>query len=160
MAVESMLTREELIALFDRRQEALDNMDASALSIDYADDCVVESPGRHAEKVAVDRARRAWFEAFPDLKHQTERLIIDGAHVVQLMTIEGTDIGFMGLPSGKSFKAPAVFIYDSAIAKSTRNRIYDFTGVLIQIGLLKAAGLAGCNRPSLAVCRSSGWMRY
>jgi steroid delta-isomerase-like uncharacterized protein len=142
MAVESMLTREELIALFDRRQEALDNMDASALSIDYADDCVVESPAAGTLKgaVAVDRARRAWFEAFPDLKYQAERLVIDGAHVVQLMTIEGTDIGgFMGLPSGKSFKAPAVFVYEFRDRKIVREtRIYDFTGVLIQIGLLKA----------------------
>ena len=44
MAVESALTRGEMIALFDRRQEAFDNMDADALSRDYADDCVVDSP--------------------------------------------------------------------------------------------------------------------
>ena len=142
MAVESMLTREELTALFERRQDAFDNMDADALAGDYADDCVVESPaaGTLRGAAAVDRARRSWFEAFPDLKYRTERLVIDGAHVVQLVTIEGTDIGgFMGLPSGKSFKAPAVFLYefrDRKIAHETR--IYDFTGVLIQIGLLKA----------------------
>ena len=142
MAVESMLTREEVTALFERRQDAFDNMDADALAGDYADDCVVESPaaGTLRGAAAVDRARRSWFEAFPDLKYRTERLIIDGAHVVQLVTIEGTDIGgFMGLPSGRSFKAPAVFLYefrDRKIAHETR--IYDFTGVLIQIGLLKA----------------------
>jgi steroid delta-isomerase-like uncharacterized protein len=142
MAVESMLTREELTALFERRQEAFDNMNADALSADYADDCVVESPAAGTLKgaAAVDRARRAWFEAFPDLTYQTDRLVIDGAHVVQLVTIEGTDIGgFMGLPSGKSFKAPAVFIYEFRDRKIVREtRIYDFTGVLIQIGLLKA----------------------
>ena len=44
MAVESALTREEMAALFERRQEAFDNMDADALSRDYADDCVVDSP--------------------------------------------------------------------------------------------------------------------
>jgi steroid delta-isomerase-like uncharacterized protein len=143
MAVESALTRDELTALFRRRQDAFDNMDADALSGDYADDCIVESPaaGTLRGAAAVDRARRVWFEAFPDLKYSTERLIIDDPHVVQLLTIEGTDIGgFMGLePSGRSFKAPAVFVYefrDRRIAKETR--IYDFTGVLIQIGLLKA----------------------
>jgi steroid delta-isomerase-like uncharacterized protein len=143
MAVESMLTRDELAALFERRQAAFDNMDADALAGDYADDCVVESPaaGTLRGAAAVDRARRAWFEAFPDLKYRSDRLIIDGTHVVELVTIEGTDIGgFMGLvPSGKSFKAPAVFVYefrDRKIARETR--IYDFTGVLVQIGLLKA----------------------
>ena len=143
MAVESALTRGEMIKLFDRRQEAFDNMDADALSRDYADDCVVDSPaaGTLRGAAAVDRARRAWFEAFPDLKYRTERVVIDGNHVMQLLTLEGTDIGgFMGLdPSGKSFKAPAVFVYEFRERKIVREtRIYDFTGVLIQIGLLKA----------------------
>jgi steroid delta-isomerase-like uncharacterized protein len=143
MAVESMLTRDEVTALFARRQEALDSMDADALARDYADDCTVESPasGTLIGVAAVDRASRAWFEAFPDLKVRTERLVIDGAHVVQLATLEGTDIGgFMGLdPSGKSFRAAAVFVFEFRDRKIVREtRIYDFTGVLVQIGLLKA----------------------
>lgn len=143
MAVDSALTREEVTALFDRRQEAFDNMDADALAGDYADDCLVDSPasGTLRGAVAVDRARRAFFEAFPDLKFRTDHLVIDGNTVVQVATLEGTDIGgFMGLdPSGKSFKAPAVFIYEFRNRKIAReSRIYDFTGVLVQIGLLKA----------------------
>ena len=143
MAVESALTHEEMTALFVRRQVAFDNMDADALSRDYADDCLVDSPaaGTLRGAAAVDRARRAWFEAFPDLKYQTERVVMDGNHVMQLLTLEGTDIGgFMGLdPSGKSFKAPAVFVYEFRDRKIVREtRIYDFTGVLMQIGLLKA----------------------
>jgi steroid delta-isomerase-like uncharacterized protein len=143
MAVESVLTRDEVTALFERRQDAFDNLDADALLGDYAHDCVVESrvAGTLRGPAAVDRARRAWFEAFPDLKFRTDRLIIDGTHVVQLLTLEGTDIGgLMGLaPSGKSFKAPAVFVYEFRDRKIVHEtRIYDFTGVLVQIGLLKA----------------------
>ena len=143
MAVESALTRDEMMALFDRRQEAFDNMDADALSRDYAVDCIVDSPaaGTLRGATAVDRARRMWFEAFPDLKYRTERVVMDGNHVMQLLTLEGTDIGgFTGLaPSGKSFKAPAVFVYEFRERKIVREtRIYDFTGVLVQIGLLKA----------------------
>jgi steroid delta-isomerase-like uncharacterized protein len=143
MAVESALTREEVTALFSRRQEAFDNLDADALMGDYADDCVVESPasGTLRGAVAVDRARRAFFEAFPDFRIRTEHLVIDGHTVVQVATLEGTDIGgFMGLdPSGRSFKAPAVFIYEFHNRKIAReSRIYDFTGLLVQIGLLKA----------------------
>jgi steroid delta-isomerase-like uncharacterized protein len=143
MAVDSALTREEVTALFDRRQEAFDNMDADALAGDYADDCLVDSPasGTLRGAVAVDRARRAFFEAFPDLKVRTDHLVIDGNTVVQIATLEGTDIGgFMGLdPSGRSFKAPAVFLYEFRNRKIAReSRIYDFTGVLVQIGLLKA----------------------
>jgi steroid delta-isomerase-like uncharacterized protein len=143
MAVDSALTREEVTALFDRRQAAFDNMDADALAGDYADDCLVDSPasGTLRGAVAVDRARRAFFEAFPDLKVRTDHLVIDGNRVVQIATLEGTDIGgFMGLdPSGRSFKAPAVFLYEFRNRKIAReSRIYDFTGVLVQIGLLKA----------------------
>jgi steroid delta-isomerase-like uncharacterized protein len=143
MAVDSALTREEVTALFDRRQEAFDNMDADALAGDYADDCLVDSPasGTLRGAVAVDQARRAFFEAFPDLKVRTDHLVIDGNTVVQIATLEGTDIGgFMGLdPSGRSFKAPAVFLYEFRNRKIAReSRIYDFTGVLVQIGLLKA----------------------
>lgn len=143
MAVGVALTREETQALFERRQDAFENLDADALSRDYAEDCVVESPaaGTLRGAAAVDRARRAWFEAFPDLKYNTDRLVIDGNTVVQIATLEGTDIGgFMGLePSGKSFRVPAVFVYEFQDRKIIReSRIYDFTGVLVQIGLLKA----------------------
>lgn len=143
MAVTAAFTRQELSALFERRQEAFDNMDADALSRDYADDCVVESPsaGTLRGAAAVDRASRAWFQAFPDLKLRTEQLVIDGNRVVQVVSLEGTDLGgFMGLePSGKSFKAPAVFVYEFRDRKIVKEqRIYDFTGVLVQIGLLKA----------------------
>src|SRR5215210_3412941 len=95
------LTREQIEAMFVRRQEALDNLDAAALSADYAEDCVVESPaaGKLQGAWAVDNARRAWFDAFPDLKYHTDRLVIDGSTVCQILTLEGTDIGgFMGLP--------------------------------------------------------------
>ena len=137
------LSRDQIEAMFARRQEALNNLDAAALVADYADDCIVESPsaGTLQGSWAVDAARRAWFEAFPDLKYATERLVIDGNTVVQIVTLEGTDSGgFMGLtPTGKSFRVPAMFAYELRNGKITREqRIYDFTGVLIQIGTLKA----------------------
>jgi steroid delta-isomerase-like uncharacterized protein len=137
------LTREQIEAMFARRQEALDNLDVAALSADYAEDCVVESPaaGTLQGAWAVDNARRAWFEAFPDLTFRTDRLVIDGNTVVQIATLEGTDIGgFMGLPpSGKTFRVPAVFTYQLQNGKIVREqRVYDFTGLLVQIGTLKA----------------------
>jgi steroid delta-isomerase-like uncharacterized protein len=137
------LTRDQIEAMFARRQEALDNLDAAALSADYAEDCIIESPasGTLRGSWAADNARRAWFDAFPDLKFKTDRLVIDGDMVVQITTLEGTDIGgFMGLPaSGKAFRVPAVFTFQLRNGKIVREqRIYDFTGLLVQIGTLKA----------------------
>lgn len=137
------MTREEIVALFDRRQEALDNLDATTLAADYAHDCVVESPmaGTHQGRAAVERVFRAVFDAFLDHRVRTESLVIDGNRVAQVLTLEGTDIGgFMGLPpSGKGFRVPAVFFFELRDRQIVRERrIYDFTGLLVQIGVLKA----------------------
>ena len=58
-----------------------------------------------------------------------------------LATVTGTDAGgFMGLPpSGKRFKMSACLAGRVANGQIVHERrIYDFTGLLIQIGMLKA----------------------
>jgi len=137
------MTREEVETFFARRQQAYDSLDAAALAADYADDCVVESPmaGRIEGRATVEQVFRSLFETFVDLRVTTERLIIDGDQVAQVLSREGTDIGgFMGLAAtGKSFRVPAVFLFELKDRKIARERrIYDFTGVLVQIGVLKA----------------------
>jgi steroid delta-isomerase-like uncharacterized protein len=138
------MSRAEIVAMFARRQEALDNLDTAALSQDYAEDCVVDSPaggGTLHGRAEVERVRRRWFDSFPDLKFTTEALLIDGNHVAQITTMEGTDIGgFMGpAPKGKSFKVPAVYFYELRDGRIVRERrIYDFTGMLVQVGAIKA----------------------
>src|SRR5678815_4393019 len=66
--LESGMTRSEIVALFKKRQDAWEDLDAKTLSQDYTDETVIDSPsagvhtGRDAEK-----ALRAIFEAFLDL---------------------------------------------------------------------------------------------
>lgn len=84
---------------------------------------------------------RAWFAAFPDVVTTTDDLLIDDSRAALAATITGTDIGgFMGLlPTGKPFRLPIVHLYklqDEQILHE--RRIYDFTGLLVQIGVLKA----------------------
>jgi len=137
------MTREETAAVFDRRQKAYDNLDASMLAADYADQAVVQSPtaGTHQGRAAIEAVFRAWFDAFVDMKAYSDDLLIDGTRVAQVLRIEGTDLGgFMGMPpSGKSFQMAVVCLYDFADRLIVRERrIYDFTGLLVQIGVLKA----------------------
>ena len=137
------MTREEIVAFFDRRQEAVDDLDAAVVAANYTEDCVVESPavGTLRGPAEVEKASRAWFEAFPDLKLRSESLVIDGNRAVQVAMLEGTDIGgFMGLPpTGKMFRVPVVLICEFKGGRIVRERrIYDFTSVLVQIGVLKA----------------------
>ena len=137
------MTREEIAAMFARREDAFNRKDAAALAVDYADDAAIDSPtaGTHHGPDAARQAYDAIFHAFADNTHHTEALVVDGDHVAQVMTIEGTNLGgLMGLPpTGKHFQVPAVFLYDLRGDKIVRERrIYDFTGMLVQIGVLKA----------------------
>jgi len=136
------MTRAEVVAFFDRRQRAYDNLDAAALAADYADDCIVDSPtgGTHTSRTAVKKVLQDVFDAFLDMKTRTDSLVIDGNVVVQVLSIEGTNIGgFLGLPaSGKPFRLAAVFLYELKDRQIVReHRIYDFTGMLTQIGVVK-----------------------
>jgi steroid delta-isomerase-like uncharacterized protein len=81
------------------------------------------------------------FSAFLDLTTKVEDRIIDGNNAVTVVSIEGTHIGeFLGLPpTGKRFIMPVVFFYQLENGKIVRERrIFDFTGLLVQIGVLKA----------------------
>jgi steroid delta-isomerase-like uncharacterized protein len=136
------MTRAEILALFDRRQIAYDSLDAAALAADYAESCFVDSPtgGTHTGRAAVENVLRTVFDAFLDMKTRTETLVIDGSQVAQALTIEGTNIGgFLGVSaSGRPFRVAAVFLYELKDRQIVRERrIYDFTGLLTQIGVLK-----------------------
>ena len=87
------MTRDEILAMFARRQEAFDDLDAAALAADYADDVVIDSPmsGRHG-KAEAERNLRALFDAFLDLKASFEPPIVDGPHVAVIGMCEGTNM--------------------------------------------------------------------
>ena len=135
------MTRDEIVAMFARRQEAHEEMDSAALGADYADEAVIYSPvgGVHQGRDAA-RTFQTLFTAFADHQRRVESLIIDGDRVAEVVTLEGTNLGgLMGLPpSGKHFRMPAVFLYDLRGDKIVRERrMYDCTGLLVQIGILK-----------------------
>jgi steroid delta-isomerase-like uncharacterized protein len=137
------MTRQQMLDFFKHHQDAYDDLDAGALAADYAEHAVIESPtaGVHTGPEAAERTFRVIFSAFLDLTTKVEHLLIDGNSGVTVISIEGTHIGeFLGLPpTGKRFIMPAVFFYQLENGKIVRERrIFDFTGLLVQIGVLKA----------------------
>jgi steroid delta-isomerase-like uncharacterized protein len=138
------VTREEIGTLLTRRRQAFERQNAVALADLYSDTCVVESPtagGAVTGRIAIAGVYDAWFKAFPDVTMTFEDPLIDGDKVVQTIISVGTDTGrFLGLPAtGKPFQVRCVFVstaQDSLIVQE--QRIYDFTGMLVQIGVLKA----------------------
>jgi predicted ester cyclase len=139
---EGEMTRDEIEAIIARRQEALDRLDAAAMFADYGNDCIVDTPyaGRLIGRAENEQATRSFFAAFPDMKMHTEELLIDGHQAAQFGLLTGTDIGgFMDLePTGKAFRVPCVLLYTLKDRQIVRERrIYDFTGLLVQVGILK-----------------------
>jgi len=138
----SGMTREETLAFFKRREEAYEDLDAKALAADYAADAVIESPsaGVHTQRQA-EKALGAVFDAFMDLTMTVDDLIVDGDLVTTILSMEGTHMrNFLGLePTGKRFQMSAAFVYRLKDRKIVHERrIFDFTGLLVQIGVLKA----------------------
>jgi predicted ester cyclase len=140
--LQSGMTRDEILAFFKRRQDDYEDLDARALAEDYIDASVIESPsagvhtGRDAEK-----ALGAMFDAFLDLTMTVDDLVIDGDVVVAILSFEGTHmrplLGFE--PTGKRFHLSGAFVHRLKDRKIIHERrIYDFTGLLVQIGVLKA----------------------
>ena len=62
------MTREEITAMFKRRDAAWDAHDAAALASDHAAECVVISPtgGVLEGRDEIQRIYQIWFTAFPD----------------------------------------------------------------------------------------------
>jgi len=140
----SRMTREEVVKLFDQRHGAFTRKDAEALAACHAKDGALESPmagGTVSGREAIARIYRGLFAGIPDVGIDWSELVIDGDRVVQMGTMSGTDTGgFMGLsPTGKRFAFPIAVIctLENGLIAHER-RVYDFTGMLVQIGLLKA----------------------
>jgi steroid delta-isomerase-like uncharacterized protein len=142
------MTREEITALFDRRAEYWRRHDAVALTADHSADCIVISPtgGVLEGHDAIERIYRVWFTAFPDLTISPTELLIDGDRVMLVFIIRGTHSGdFFGLrASGRRLEATCAFLYRIANGLIVHERrILDFTGVLVQVGVLRAKPAAG-----------------
>ncbi len=136
------MTRVEIVEMFESRRAAFERQDAAALARDYADDCIIESPtgGTHHGRDAARRVIQAVFDAL-DVRLKQQSLIVDGEFVAQVVSIQGKDIGpLLGMaPTGRPFDVPGVFLFELRDGRIVRERrIYDFTSLLLQTGLLKA----------------------
>jgi predicted ester cyclase len=137
------MTREEILEFFSRRDEAWQRHDVTALAEDHAEDGEVESPvgGYVKGRRDIKDIYMKWFSSFPDVQCITEQLLIDGNKAVQFLKMIGTQKGdFCGLePTGRRFEVYCAFLFLLAGDKIAHEiRVYDFTAMLLQLGVLKA----------------------
>ena len=137
------MTPGEISEFFNQRDAVWNRHDFEALAADHAEDGEVESPlgGTVKGRPAIQNIYREWFASFPAVACRTAYLLIDGDRAVQIVKMLGTQKGdFCGLaPTGRCFEVRCVFIFFLAGNKIAREiRIYDFTGLLLRLGVLKA----------------------
>lgn len=136
------MTRDEIEKLFATRQAAWNTRNAEALAGSHSEYCTVASPmfATRRGRAGILEAYQLLFRSFPDWAYVGEGLIIDGDRVAEPFTVTATHVGeFMGLPgSGRRFVVQGVLLLrlDNGLIVDER-RIYDFSGLLIQIGILR-----------------------
>lgn len=141
------MTRDAMLSVVQRRIAAWNAHDVDAVNALYAESGVVISPtgGVLEGRAEIARINRLWFAAFPDVQFRSDDVLIDGDRVAHVAQLSGTHAGeFFGVPaSGRHVEVQIVMILtlaDGLIAEE--RRIYDFTGFLVQVGVLKAKPVA------------------
>jgi len=141
------MTRDDILALLQRRREAWDACDAAALAATHAEKGVVVSPtgGVLEGRAEIERVYRLWLSAFTGITFSVDEVLIDGDRAVQIARFSGKQTGdFFGLaPTGRQVEVQVALLFkvaDGAIVEE--RRIYDFTGVLVKVGVLKAKPVA------------------
>jgi len=137
------MTRDVVLDVIARWHDAFEGPDLVTYASLYAEDATLESPlaGSVTGREAVTRVTRTLLAAFPDSHFTPEPALVDGDRATVVSVVTGHHVGeFMGLaPTGKPFRFLLVFnlqFRDGLIARD--RRIYDFTGFLLQLGVLKA----------------------
>jgi hypothetical protein len=141
------MTREEVLALLDRRSSAWAARDVPALAATHTADGVVVSPvgGVLEGRAEIERVYRLWLAAFPDIATQPLDVVIEDARLVQLVRFSGTHLGdFFGMPPTNrhvDFDAALLMTLRDGLVAEER-RVYDFTGLLVQVGVIRAKPMA------------------
>ena len=137
------MNREDIVALFARREAAWTRHDAAGLAADHAENSIAESPlqGRLEGRPRIAEGYDYWFKSFPDLAYSIRELVIDGDRIAQFFSIRGTQSApFGGVPAtGRriDFNGVCLFTLGADGLFIREQRLYDVSGVLLQLGLLK-----------------------
>jgi steroid delta-isomerase-like uncharacterized protein len=137
------MTREQVLEFFARQQNHWNRRDATALAEGHAPDGTVVSPifRTVVGRPGILASYRSLFQIFPDWTLTGEELLVDEERAAQAFSVTATHVGeFMGLPgSGRKFQLQGVRLFTMEGGLIARERrYYDFTGLLIQVGVLRS----------------------
>jgi steroid delta-isomerase-like uncharacterized protein len=136
------MTRDDAVAFFSLQQQRWNDRDADALAAGHSEDGTIVSPIFRTVQGRSDilASYRTLFATFPDWRYVGQQLLVDGPHVAQQFLVHATHSGeFMGIPgSGRKFEIQGVRLIEMKEGLiAYERRYYDFTGLLIQLGILR-----------------------
>ena len=141
-----MMTTEDIRAFFTRFLEVWAREDLRAIVGCYADNARIDSPMFHTVTVRADieKSFQDLFRAFDDWTFHIDDIVIDRGpedRAVLFYTSQATHRGdLFGMPgTGRRAEVKSAFLvsFENGCIASER-RLYDFTGLLVQLGVLKA----------------------
>jgi len=136
------MSRDEMMAFCQTRVEAWRRRDPAALAAGHAERGTVVSPiySKVVGREAIQDSYESLFQSFPDWTMDNELPLIDGNRVAVPFTAKATHAGrFMGLEgTGRRCEIRGVLLMEMADGLiAHERRVYDFTGLLIQLGVLR-----------------------
>ena len=136
------MTANEIRALVGRHEASFRSQDAATLAADHAEEGVVESPstGTHRGRREIQESYERWTAAFPGGEYTVETVIVENDQAAVFFRLAGTHQGdFLGLPAtGKRIEFQGVLLQRFENNQIVHERrVYDFSGVLIKLGILK-----------------------
>ena len=137
------MTREQVVAVLNAMQRSWNSRDPVGLAAVHTEDGVVYSPifGEVNGRAAIEKSYRDLFTAFADWTFEPAELVVDGMRAAQLFSVTATHTSeIFGLAAThRRFKIQGVLMFEFGDGKiAVERRLYDFTGLLIQMGVIKA----------------------
>jgi len=138
------MTREELLVITERYLDAWRRHDPVAIAQYHALNAVAESPiyATLRGRKAIEDAARSFISSFPDATLTVDTTLVDSPRVTVFTTINATHANeFFGMPGTNrriEFRNAWLLEIDEDGLVAYERRIYDFTGLLVQVGILRA----------------------
>lgn len=137
------MTREQVVSLVQGMQRAWNARDAAALASWHAEDSVVHSPifGTVRGRAEIERSFQDFFRAFADSVFEGQDLIIDGSRAAQTFVLDASHTSelFGVEATHRRFRIQGVLVFEMRDGKIIHERrMYDFTSLLVQLGVIKA----------------------
>ena len=136
------MQHDEAVTLFANQQQLWSDRDVDGLALTHTEDGTVISPifKTVQGRASIRESYRSLFATFPDWEYIGQQLLVDGDRIAQQFLVHATHSGeFMGIPgSGRAFDIQGVRLFEMKGGLIFfERRYYDFTGLLIQLGILR-----------------------